>query len=686
MTVNVGADKQAIVKRENPDSNFYTEVYSGEYYDAYINSDDLHAFFRVPLDDLATHQYEVIESIELTLLLSPNDTIDMDSALPFNVIAAPLFEAYDETSVTWNNSPLSGLYSNYTTKASLANYAYKEFTFNLNSNTVSGENAFHYILNYGVAITSLDSTGRVRVFVSPDQQHVWVGRPVFKINIRQFAPIAYVYPDATSPSSGFIAKNQEHTFSWRAALSSENTYTKVEQATGIFRWRYSSGGTVNEIPLTTETSVTLPASTFTEDEFEWQVSLTSNSGVTKNSDWFTLTTVESTSSASVVSPKNAVVNGAEPITFAWAHVISTGTEQTGADIQTSFDGENWNDLVHVSGGNTYYTAAANTFTAGALKWRVRTYNSYSVAGIWSQAVNIVVIAAPSAPIVSATDVPHTYITWRSDGQQAFRVMIDDFDTGSIFGVQKHYQFPNYLTDGPHIVKVQVQNQYGLWSDWGETAIQVENVSGRSITLYAFSRNDNVELSWQTSGDVDDYDGYVIYRDGKKIAKTSLMFFTDVFAATGEHKYWVRGVWDSAGYYGISSPVTVFATVSCVNIVNVESKQCLPIPHTVKSQSGQASSVRLNAKYVHYSSNRLPNGEIGTEITHIYQLLPVFLFNEDESRVKFESLIGKVVFIKDQYGTAMFGVLDSYQKTLNEYKSAYSTSITEINYSEEDANG
>ena len=59
MTVNVGADKQAIVKRENPDSNFYTEVYSGEYYDAYINSDDLHAFFHVPLDDLATHQYEV---------------------------------------------------------------------------------------------------------------------------------------------------------------------------------------------------------------------------------------------------------------------------------------------------------------------------------------------------------------------------------------------------------------------------------------------------------------------------------------------------------------------------------------------------------------------------------------------------------------------------------------------------
>ena len=49
--------------------------------------------------------------------------------------------------------------------------------------------------------------------------------------------------------------------------------------------------------------------------------------------------------------------------------------------------------------------------------------------------------------------------------------------GTHYGTEKTWTSPAYLSDGSHTVRVRVQNQYGMWSDWGAAALPVTNTPG-----------------------------------------------------------------------------------------------------------------------------------------------------------------------------------------------------------------
>lgn len=657
-TVTLYSNASALVREDNPDNNYSSDtqvVLKG--LNTGISERYLLVSFSQPEGDL---QYKSIQSIEGYVYLTP----DPSTGKGFWAEVGVLNSSFSENTATWNNQSqntswkMSATLKTLTTSAAYChNSLYSDVLVN--------------VLRYGIAARADMYFGSVDTSRSTNKPYI----------VATFADeVSGVYPAYATPSSGYLAKNQEHEFSWTPKTAA-NTYTPIEQVSAVFRWRYSSSDTVHEISLTTDRSVTLPASVFTEDTFEWQVSITANSGATRTSVWYSLSTEETLSSAKIVEPKDTIIDGSKPVTLRWQHVISTGTLPTGADIQTSSDGENWSDLTHVSGEETYHTVAAQTFAAGALMWRVRTYNTDNAPGSWSSAANVIVVSAPSTPSVSATAVPRTSITWQSEGQQAFQVMIDGEKSNTVFGVVQSYQYPEYLTDGTHVIAVRVQNRYGLWSQWGETAIDVANIEGAALTLNVEVQGGDAILSWNAS----DYDEFIIYRDNSKIAQTSNTNFTDIFVSSGTHIYQVRGIWNDNGNYGISQAINADVTINSLRITDVLTKNSIDILHSVKSSQGNALSQKRNVKYVHYSGAMLPSGEIGEELDCIYRLRPVFLFTEVNEAAAFEAMLGKVVFIKDQY-VAMFGILDSLEKYINQYKSSYTASITKIAYSEVEANG
>lgn len=659
-TVTLYSNASALVREDYPNNNYSSDtqvVLRG------LNTGISERYLLVSFSQLEGNlQYKSIQSIDGYLYLTP----DPSTGKGFWAKVGVLNSSFSENTATWNNQSqntnwkMSATLKNLTTSAAYCHDS-------LDSDVLLN------VLRYGIAVREEMYFGSADTSRSTNKPYI----------VATFADeVSGVYPAYATPTSGYIAKNQEHKFSWTPKSTATNTYTSIEQASAVFRWRYSSSDTVHEISLTTDKSVTLPASVFTEDTFEWQVSLTANSGATRTSVWHSLSTEEALSAANIVTPKDTIIDGSEPVTLRWQHVISTGTPPTGADIQTSSDGENWSDLAHVSGEETYHTVAAQTFAAGALMWRVRTYNTDNAPGSWSSAANDIVVSAPNAPSVSATAVPHTSITWQSEGQQAFQVMIDGEKLNTVFGVAQSYQYPEYLTDGTHAIAVRVQNRYGLWSQWGETAIDVSNIEGAALTLNVEVQGGDAILSWNAS----DYDEFIIYRDNSKIAKTSNTNFTDIFVSSGEHTYQVRGIWNDNGNYGISQAIDADVTINSIRITDVVAKNSIDILHSVKSSQGNALSQKRNVKYVHYSGAMLPSGEIGEELDCIYRLRPVFLFTEANEATAFEQMLGKVVFIKDQFGVAMFGILDSLEKYINQYKSSYTASITKIAYSEVEANG
>lgn len=214
------------------------------------------------------------------------------------------------------------------------------------------------------------------------------------------------YTDARSdlvelaPSSGYVPKNSASLFSWRVQLQPyQFCYGKMGQKSGTFRWRAKGSGTVNSINCGTSQRCEVPAGTFTTDEIEWQVEVVTSADQTITSDWYTLSTVEALPEAVPISPVSTMVDGSAPCKFSWAHNIATSTAQTAADLQYHTGDGLWQALGHVSGDSTEYTVPANTFSSGSVFWRVRTYNTDSTAGDWSDPVEIIVVGWRRRPPV-----------------------------------------------------------------------------------------------------------------------------------------------------------------------------------------------------------------------------------------------------------------------------------------------
>ena len=355
-----------------------------------------------------------------------------------------------------------------------------------------------------------------------------------------------------SPASGYVPKGSTNVFSWGLAISGE-CLEEVKATSTTFRWRAGSFGTINTIACGTAQKVTVPAGTFTTDDIQWSVSVTLNTGETVTSDWITLSTAEAASTAKPVSPAGIVIDATIVNRFSWQHIISTGTPQRKADLQWSADGTTWNTLATVTGENQYYDVPANTFPSGTKYWRVRTYNTDGTASAWSNAAEFIAINAPSAPsIVIQSTGPRPRITWQTSEQEAYQLMLSNgYASGTVYGTEKAWRSPAYLADGSYTVRIRVQNQYGMWSEWSAAALPVSHTEGEAITL-TVSAGREAALSWQTAGS---YDFYLIERDGIAIARTGAKEYTDK-RSIGSVTYRVRGCYDDSDNYGVSNPDTV----------------------------------------------------------------------------------------------------------------------------------
>lgn len=480
-----------------------------------------------------------------------------------------------------------------------------------------------------------------------------------------------------APSSGSIVPANVTTFSWAEAATGV-CYESITRASAKFRWRKSASDTVKEIDVPgTATSITIPANTFSGDSIQWQISVTANSGVTTTSDWMTLSLTDVESTAVAVAPDRAVLDGSSDNVFKWEHVISTGTAQTKAELQQSTDGSTWTALATVTGAANTWTAPAGTFTSGAKYWRVRTYNSKGAAGAWSAATQFIVLAAPATPPVSIVSTePRPEIRWQSDEQQAYQVEIDGvYASGTRFGTGKTWKAPFYLADGSYTVRVRVQNEYGFWSPWGTAALPVTNVPGGTITLTASTEN-AVTLAWVDS---DNYDFYIVYRDGTPIAKVEEHGYVDNMAI-GACTYQVRGCYSGNDYYGVSAEVSVSVTPEYNVLYDMDAGEWLTMKYSGLTNQPVTRSISRSIAEVRLSGYTYPVAERSKAKTATYDGNVVFL-NRDSAE-KFEGMIGHLVCLKLHPSGGCIGYLNEVSGEVNQYKSVYSFMVTQIEYEEE----
>lgn len=422
----------------------------------------------------------------------------------------------------------------------------------------------------------------------------------------------------------------------------------------------------------------IPAGTFSgKSQVQIRPKITSNNGQTSTADaWLTITLQDEKSTAVPISPVNDIIDKNADAVFRWAHVITTGTPQTKAELQISDNGTVWTALATVTGADTYYTVAAGSIETGTHFWRVRTYNGDGVASDWSSAAEFICVGTPDAPVVLVqSSTPRPSVSWQTTEQQAYQVEIDGvYASGTRFGTGKTWKAPFYLADGSYTVRVRVQNEYGFWSPWGTAALPVTNVPGGAITLTA-EGGIEAALSW-TPGS---FDYYLVYRDGVAIAKVTEPSYTDA-ASIGGVRYQVRGCYDDSDNYSLSEAVEVTVSTDKVRLYDMERGEWLHFLYDSSAHRSTGLSLSQDIQYVQLSGHTYPVAERSEFKSRALQITCVCA--DDAERQSLRALLGHLTCCKTPEGNMTIGYPASITENSDDFFSTYSFTIEQIDRKEE----
>lgn len=596
-----------------------------------------------------------IKSVIFSVMPDPSDA-------PTNMHAfqiGPIGATFTQSTVTYANAPaVTGGSKGPTSQNDSGAYL-------TSWNAEHGESSQIYkILHYGLRMDILEAFGLVAAPAGSNKPYIVI---VYEDDTAGLTPYG-------SPSSGYVSKNTAQTFSW-VNDGAYDAYTAQSQSSAVFRWRNGTSGTWTSRNLTSGTSVTLPSGSLTGSEMQWYVTVTSSSGTVTSSPIYTLQTAEAAPIATPIYPVGEIVDGQQDVVFTWTHELETGTDQTAADLQISTDAETWSTLGTVSGSDQSYTAAAGTLTPGTSFWRVRTYNADSVAGDWSAAAQMVVVAPPGAPNVTVTASPNPAIQWTAQGQEGYQVIVGPYDTGEVFGLEQLWVPPDFLPDGQYTARVRVANAYGLWSEYGGAVFTVTNVPGNAVTLSAAKSGDNVSLSWTATG----YGGFFIYRDGSRIGSTAALSFIDRYAPAGPHSYQVRGIYGNGSNYGPSNIVNVTVDLDAIILTDPEDGTQTRILHCVAGDLAITHRRTRSVTFRYYRGSGLPSAEIAPDESEYYTFLPVFMADERDELEAVRALLGKPIHLRDTHGTALFGIMSEIQEQIMPLYTRLTLAVTAIEH-------
>lgn len=458
----------------------------------------------------------------------------------------------------------------------------------------------------------------------------------------------------TSNNRRIKKKGGASTLWWLSSQNSSDGAWSVNAVGSSFSYRPSGSGGV--VP-----AFVIPQSTQLEDD-QNQYGNYFIKGLLPN-DKITVTTVK---------PKNTYAGSWDAINFEWTYASREGLAQKKYELQyKDASHTDWTALASAESANTNVNIPPNTFAAGIVKWRVRCTNANNQVSAWSEEASFTAQGKPPTPTVYVTSSPRPVITWTGEGQLAYQVKVDDAVLRTAYSTDGQYKVKEYLNDGAHIAAVRIQNEYGLWSDWGTAEFTVANTPGAPITLFA-AGGEKAALAWTET----DHKTYYIYRDDIPIAKTTAHTYSDQMAI-GTHKYKVRGV--AGDSYSMSNEVTVTLSVDAPEIAALGEMQWLRLEYSTAQNSPLGVSAYQDVAYQFYAGRRYPVAETSQQITKIYSFNAAF--NDAAQAAAFEGLLGMTVIYRDQHGCLCTGPLMGFELSVDQFFRAFSCSIQQTDNNE-----
>ena len=656
-SVTVNANQMAVVSRTEPDKNWSGletfEIKTGDP-QSYSEAPDKIAY--VSFEKIDIPQGAVVSTCVVRLYAQLTVNKITDQFIYLRVF--PLDRTFNQNSVTYNTRP-EGTKANrnvgFWQEDMTSGYEWCEAKFD--DDKATGE--YITAIQNGCKIDIEIEYGRYTSVIGYIKSHLSQQAP--QVVVTYSPPTVRVTPGFTNGI--YIPKNLAKSISWSIGYdSNQNMIGTPKQVSAEVRCK--SGGTTKTIRVEGgATTAIIPAGTFTEGTGQIQIAITTTAGGVAESDWITVNNTDETGTAIAVSPRGVRVDGDTGQTFSWDYDSPTGTPQTKAELQVSYDGGGeWQELVTVQGDARQTTVNAGTLEAGTAAWRVRCFNSDGNPGEYSAAAYIIVAKKPLPPsYVTTNGKPRLSVEWASVNQQGYQVQVMSagqilYDSGTVFGLAKQVTLPDFLPDGNFTAQVRLIDKQGLWSDWVSIDGSVQNVPAEPISASTAKRRFGVSVEWTTEGE---YRVFYLLRDGIPIGKAGaeIRQWMD-WAANGKHWYTVRGVKDD-GYYTDSNAVVGITSVpygaicqwgDFSNWMVLKLHEGGPFVHSEKRSAGM--------EYVQYAGRALPVAyETGWKtVSHTVE----YTVRKKAEWEALKALEGQTVLYKDYRGARVIGTLESVE--------------------------
>ena len=640
-SVTIYAKQAAIVSRENTNLNRHgneTESINN------VNETMLIAF-----DENDIPAGAIVTSFVYKLNVEFTNTIT-DQLLNFNIFN--LTSKFIDDTVTWATKP-----NEYDRSSMLfKTYSGSEIPKGFNEIELNSGNIY-----YAERLTGLKNGIRINSFQAFNNTVTKI-KSVSSGN-KPLAILQYDEP-AVSVSPGFtnglfIPKNIAKSISWSIGYQSHQYMIGTPKQISA-EVRCKSGGTTKTIQVSgSATTATIPAGTFTESSGQIQIAISTTAGGYAESAWITVNTTDQTGTTTAVSPRGVKIDGDAAQVFSWTYESPTGTPQTKAELQVSYDGGGrWQELATAQGDVRQTTIQAGTLEAGAAAWRVRGFNSDGTPGEYCDGAYIIVSKNPLAPSYVTTNArPRLVIEWASTGQQGYQAQITQngamvFDSGTVFGVDKQITLPDFLPNGDFTARVRIIDKQGLWSDWTSIDGSVKNILAEPISLTTKKRWFGVTLEWYTEGE---YQAFYLLRDGVPVGKSTGQEWTD-WTANGKHKYIVRAV-KNDGYYTDSNDAVGVTSVPYGAICpwgDFSGWQVLKLHEGGPFAHSESRSAGI--EYVQYAGRSLPVAyKTGWKtVSHTVE----YTVRKAAEWEALKAMEGQMVIYKDYRGARVIGMLES----------------------------
>lgn len=487
--------------------------------------------------------------------------------------------------------------------------------------------------------------------------------------------------------SKFLDKKNPCTFSWKFSLDKEPTYGTVKQASSKFRYRTKGETTYTEVLIEGETNThTLPENTLTADEIEWQVIVTSDDNIeSTQSDWVSVTTVDSIPTCQVVYPNDTFIDGTQDNLFTWSHIIDTGSPQTKYDLQYSTDGTVWVDLSTETTPRESYHVAADTLPAGSIKWRVRTYNTDDVSGEWSVPGSIVIRSAPPVPsIVSIDKKSRPTIQWGSVGQEAFRLTVFQesktvYETGVVGTNKKQFKLPIYLEDGNYKFELSIINVYGLESKPLIGSLDVLTTKPGVAQLTMKYLENAVKLFIRLNPLVTK--AYIM-RNAVPIKKITTQTEWIDYNASGSNSYVIRSV-DANDNFADSELLWAATEIKRAVIAPVvDTSYILELKVRRDNPITKRGTVDLSGTPKYFAGREYPVFVFSQTTNETKELFYTFRSQAEFDKFKHIVSLRKTILYRDYQNEVFYGVVTSYEFDKDKYGIDVSFQMTKVDYREE----